>query len=91
MHVFTQQIYPSYSPDGSMLEFEVLGDRNNSIDVQGIYLEIVARFVQINGKVLRIHAIEAAQRDTPFLVINPQSSLFCECTMSLNGEKNFNN
>ena len=30
-NAFTQKTGPSYSPDGPMLEFEVLGDRNNSI------------------------------------------------------------
>ena len=85
-NAFTQKIGPSYSPDGPMLEFEVLGDRNNFIDLQRTRLEIVARVVQNNGNVLRTHATEAAQRDTPYLVNNPLS-LFSECTMSLNGEK----
>ena len=70
-----------------MLEFEVLGDRNNFVDLQRTRLEIVARIVQTNGNVLRTHATEAAQRDTQYLVKNPQSSLISECTMSLNGEK----
>ena len=70
-----------------MLEFEVLGDRNNFIDLQRTRLEIVARVVQNNGNVLRTHSTEVAQRDTPYLVNNPISSLFSECTMSLNGEK----
>ena len=86
-NAFTQKIGPSYSPDGPMLEFEVLGDRNNFIDLQRTRLENVARVVQNNGNVLRTHATEAAQRDTPYLVNNPLSSLFSECTMSLNGEK----
>ena len=86
-NAFTQKIGPSYSPDGPMLEFEVLGDRNNFIDLQRTRLEIVARVVQNNGNVLRTHATEAAQRDTPYLVNNPLLSLFSECTMSLNGEK----
>ena len=70
-----------------MLEFEVLGDRNNFIDLQRTRLEIIARVVQINCNVLRTHATEAAQRDTPYLFNNPLSSLFSESTMSLNGEK----
>ena len=90
-NAFTQKIGPSYSPDGPMLELEVLGDRNNFIDLQRSRLEIKARVVQNNGNILRTHATEAAQRDTPYLVNNPLSSLFSECTTSLNGEKNFNN
>ena len=86
-NAFTQKKGPSYSPDGPMLEFEVLGARNNFIDLQRSRLEIVARIVQNNGTVLRTHATEAARRDTPYLVKNQLSSLISECTMSLNGEK----
>ena len=70
-----------------MLEFEVIGDRNNFIDLQRTGLEIVARVVQIKGNVLRTHATDSAQRDTPYLINNPFSSFFSECTMSLTGEK----
>ena len=84
---FTQKNGPSYSPDGPMLEFEVLGDRNNFIDLQRTRLEIVLRVVQNNGNVLRTHAADARVRDTPCFVNNPLSSLFSECTLSLNGEK----
>ena len=62
-NAFTQKIGPSYSPDNPMLEFEVLGDRNNCIDLQRTRLEIVARIVQTNGNVLRTLATEAAQRE----------------------------
>ena len=86
-NAFTQKIGPSYSPDGPMLEFKVLGDRNNFIDLQRTRLEIVLRVVQNNGNVLRTHATDAGLRDTPYLVNNPLSSLFSECTLSLNGEK----
>ena len=65
---FTQRIGPSYSPDGPMLEFEVLGDRNKFIDLQRTRLEIVLRVVQNNGNVLRTHATDAGLRDTPYLV-----------------------
>ena len=36
---------------------------------------------------LRTYATEAANRDTSCFVNNPLSSLFSECTLSLNGEK----
>ena len=42
---FTQKNDLTYSPDGTMLEFEVLGDRNNFIDLQRTRLEVVARIV----------------------------------------------
>ena len=70
-----------------MLDFEVLGDRNNFIDLQRTRLEIVARMSQNHGNVLRTHATESGQRDAPYLVNNPLSSFFSECTMSLNREK----
>ena len=85
-NAFNQKIGPSYSPDGPMLEFEKLGDRNNFIDLQRTRLEIVARIVRNNRTVLRTHATEAANRDTPHFVNNPLSSLFSECTLSLKGE-----
>ena len=78
---------PSHSPDGPMLDFEILGDRNNCIDLQRTHLGIVACAVQNNCIVLRAHATKTAQQITPYLVNNPLSSLFSECTMSLNGEK----
>ena len=86
-NAFTRKIGLSYPPDDPMLELEVLGDRNNFINFQRARLEIVTRIVQNNGNLLRTHATEAAQRDTLYLVNNPPSSLFTECTMSLNGEK----
>ena len=86
-NAFTQKIGPYYSPDGPMLEFEVLGDRNNFIDLLRTRLEIVARTVRSNGNVLRTHATEAAKSDTPYFVNIPLSSIFFECTLSLNGEK----
>ena len=51
-NAFTQNSGPSYSPDCPVLEFEVLGDRNNLIDLQRTRLEIVARADQNIGIVL---------------------------------------
>ena len=34
---FCQKMVPVYSHDGPMLEFEVIGDRNNFIDIQKIF------------------------------------------------------
>ena len=53
-NAFTQKVGPSYFPEGPMLEFEVLGDRNNFIDHQRTRLEIVSQIVGNNGTVLRI-------------------------------------
>ena len=38
-----------------------------SSTLQRTGLDMVARIVQISGKVLRTHTTEAAQRDTPYL------------------------
>ena len=73
-NAFTQKNGPSYSPDGPMLEIEVLGDRNNFIDLQRSRLEILARIVQNYGNVLRTHATKATHRETPYLVKNLLSS-----------------
>ena len=75
-NAFTQKIGPSYLPDCPMLEFEVLGDRNNFIDLQRTRLEIMLRVVQNNGNVIRTHATDAGLRDTPLLVNNPLSFCF---------------
>ena len=69
-NAFTQKNGPSYSPDGPMLEVEVLGDRNKINDLQQTRLEIVASIVQINGNVLRTHPTDAAQRETSYLINN---------------------
>ena len=64
----TQEIGPSYSLDDSIFEIEFTGDRNIFSDVQRTCLETGARIVQNNGYVLRTHATEAGQKDTPYLV-----------------------
>ena len=46
---FEQKTGPLYSPTGSSLEFEIVGDRNNFIDLQKIYLEIKFRVFRNNG------------------------------------------
>ena len=45
---FTQKVGPSYSPDGPMLEFELLGDRNNFIDLQKLLIEIKCKISRNN-------------------------------------------
>ena len=63
-----------------MLEFEVLGDRKEFFDLQRTHLEFVACIFQLNGNVLRSHATDAVERDTPYLLKNPLSDLFSERT-----------
>ena len=63
-NAFTQKIEPSYSPDGPMLEFEVLGDRNNVIDLQNLLLEIKYKNSRNNHGDLRT-GTDATTTDAP--------------------------
>ena len=47
-NAFTQKIGPPFSPDGPVLEFQVICDRNNFIDLQKIVLEIKCKITQAN-------------------------------------------
>jgi len=53
---FEQRIGPVYSPNGPTLEFKVLGDRNNFLDLHHIYLELSCSIHQHNGNDLRYDA-----------------------------------
>ena len=87
---FEQKIGPIYSPNGPTLEFEVVGDRNNFLDLQKIFLEIKCKIKQSDGNDLRYDATDATQTDTPIFVNNTLHSLFSECTCTANGIKIFN-
>ena len=78
-----QKIGLSYSPDGPMLEAEVLGKRNNSIDLEQTGLEIVASMVQKNYKVL----LQRQHNKTLNIWSIISFHFFYECTMSLHREK----
>ena len=84
---FEQKTGPLYSPTGSSLEFEIVGDRNNFIDLQKIYLEIKFRVVRNNGNDLRFTTGDANNSDTPHPANNVLHSLFADCIVSANGIK----
>ena len=84
---FEQKTGLLYSPTGSTLEFEIVGDRNNFIDLQKTYLEIKFRVVRNNGNDLRFTTGDANNSDTPHLVNNVLHSHFADCTVSANGIK----
>ena len=84
---FEQKTVPLYSPSGSSLEFEVVGDRNNFIDLQKIYLEIKCRILQTDGTDLRYTAGDANASDLPYFANNILHSLFADCTVSANDIK----
>ena len=84
---FEQKIGPVYAPNGPTLEFEVVGDRTNFIDLQNIYLEVKCRILRPNGDKLAYDAGNAAATDAPFFVNNTLHSLFSECSITANGIK----
>ena len=88
---FEQKTGPLYSPSGSSLEFEVVGDRNNVIDLQKIYLEVKCRIQNADGTDLRYTAGDATATDAAYFVNNVLHSLFTDCTVSANGIKNSSN
>ena len=47
-HAFPKKFGPSYSPDGAMVEFEVMGGRKNFVDLQNLLLEIKRRISRNN-------------------------------------------
>ena len=69
-----------------MLEFEVLGDRNNFIDLQNFLLEINCKISRNNGGDLGT-GTDAASTDAPYLSNNALQSLLLECTVSANSVK----
>ena len=86
-HSFEQKTGPLYSPSGSSLEFEVVGDRNNFIDLQKNYLEVKCRIQNVDGTDLRYTAGDATATDAAHFVNNVLHSLFADCTVSANGIK----
>ena len=84
---FEPKTGPLCSPSGSSLEFEVVGDRNNFIDLQKIYLEIKCRILQIAGTDLRYTHGDANASDLPCFANTILHSLFAYCTVSANGIK----
>ena len=81
---FEQKIGPLYSPSGSSLEFEVVGDRYNFIDLQKIYLEVKCRIPNADGTDLRYTTGDATATDAAYFVNNVFHSLFADCTVSAN-------
>ena len=69
-------------PSGSSLEFEVVGDRNNFIDLQKIYLEIKCRILQTSGTYVRYTNGDANASDLPYFANNILHSLFADYTVS---------
>ena len=84
---FEQKTGPLYSPSESSLELEVVGDHNNFIALQKIYLEIKCQIQNVDGTDLRYDAGGPANTDSAFFVNNVLHSQFADCTVSANGLK----
>ena len=82
---FEQKVVPLYSPNGPTLEFEVVGDRTNFIDLQNIYLEVNCKILQSDSNRLCFTTGDAAASDLPIFVNNTLHSLFSDCSVSANG------
>ena len=76
----TQKVGPSYCPDDALLDFEILGDRNNFIDLQKF--EIKCKISRNNDGDLRT-GTDAASTDAPYLSNNALHYLFLEGTVLL--------
>ena len=84
---FEQKTGPLYSPAGSSLEFEVIGDRNNFIDLQKIYLEVKCRITNLNGTKLKYDGTDPSKSDDASFANNALHAMFAYCTVSANGIK----
>ena len=85
-NAFTRKVGPSYSPDGPMLEFEVLEDRKIFIDLQKLLIGIKCKISRNNDGDLR-RGTDATKTDAPYLSNNALHSLSSDCTVSANGVK----
>ena len=72
-----------------MFEFDVLGDKNNFIDLQKLLIEIKCKISRNKDGGLRT-GTDAANTDAPYLSKNGLPSLFSEYSVSANGVKNSN-
>ncbi len=81
---FEQRVGCLYSPNGPTIEFNVIGDSNNFIDLTKIYLEITC-CIQKGAGVALEHG--GGTDDEPIFLNNTLHSLFSDCDIYLNGTK----
>ena len=77
-YFFEQKVGPLYSPNGPNLEFEVVGDRTNFIELQNIQLEVKCKTLQSDSNRLRFSTGDAAAGDLHIFVNNTSHSLFSD-------------
>ena len=84
---FEQRVGPAYTANGPTLEFKVIGDRHNFINMQQIFLELSCCIKKADGTNMTWHATEAPRKDAPVFVNNVLHSLFSDCDIYANGVK----
>ena len=84
---FEQKIGSSSSTENGVVEFSVIGDRQNFIDLESFKYEMVISVQQANGNPLRYHATDKDASDEPKLVNNICHSLFKEADVTFNTVK----
>lgn len=83
-----QRYGPVASPNGPTLEFKLVGERFNFIDLQHIEIEVKCVLLKANGTdKLDYDAADATKTDNPVFVNNALHSMFSECDVTANGIK----
>ena len=79
---FEQKFAPIFTPNRLSLEFEIMGDQTNFLDLRNFSLEVKCQITNSEGSNLDYHATDATQRDMPTFANNPLHPLFsdyCHC------------
>ena len=81
--IFCQKLGPVYSPDGPMLEFEVLADRNNFIVIKKVFHEVKCKTTQSSGTEFKYDegaSVDIAKNGAPYFCNIVLHSLFSDCS-----------
>ena len=84
---FEQTVRILHSRNRPTLDFEVVGDGTNFIDIQNIYPEVKCKILQSDNNRFRFTTGDAAASDLPIIFNNTLHSLFSDCSVSSNGNK----
>ena len=82
-----QKLAPVYAPNGPTLDFEIVGDRSNFIDLQNFQFEVKCKIMKSIVRKIVYDAAIAASTYSPCLVNNTFQSVFSECSVAARGIK----
>ena len=82
-----QKIGFLFSPNGPTLEFEVVGDGTNFIDLRDFYFQVNCKVLQSDSNTFHFTTGDAAASDLPIFVNITLNSLFFDCSVCANGSK----